>query len=95
MPLHHVQPFLEESARGLVSQVVKAQAADACAAHRPPEGLFQSVWRELTEDAAAGRAGQPVKNRYRSTRERHAARVAILGDRQEGDAPLEVHVRPL
>jgi hypothetical protein len=55
--LHHVKPLFEESARGLVSQVVETQAADACAAHRPPEGLFQSVWRELTEDAAAGRAG--------------------------------------
>ena len=92
--LHHVQPLFEETARGLMAQVVNSQTGDASAARGPVEGLLEGLSRQLTEDAAVRGRRQGAENVDRAARERHSPRVTVLSEREEGSAPLEVHVVP-
>jgi hypothetical protein len=90
--LHYVQPLLEESAGSLVPQVVEAEPRDAGTAHGALEGVLESVCRKLAEDTTVQRSGEAAQNRYGAARQRHTARLAVLGHRQERDAALEIHV---
>ena len=70
--LHHVQSFLEESARSFVPQVMEAEPCDTGAAHGALERLLESFSCELTEDAAVRGRRQGAKNRNGAARERYA-----------------------
>src|SRR6185312_4867024 len=93
--LHHVQSLLEEATGGLVPKVMQVQAGDACAAHGALKGLFEGVLGEITEYSAVAGGGEPPKDFHGAARERHTTGIAVFGDRQEGNAPIEIHVRPL
>ena len=90
--LGHAETHLEETRNRLVPEIVKIQVLEP----RPPAealpGLAQGPGACGEEPRIVSR--QCAENAQRLWRERHASAAAVLGQRQEGDAALQVDVRP-